>query len=245
MANHLLFLVLLAVACSCAIASDPSLLQDVCVADKTSPGIHKLVWTHFVSTHWYYEVNLTCMYEYIHAVQVNGFACKDAMDVAVEDFYFSGLDKVGNTSNKQSSAVTPVNVAQIPGLNTMGISMVRIDYAPNGMNPPHTHPRATEILTVLEGSLFVGFVTSNPNNTLITKVLNKGDVFVFPKGLVHFQFNNGTGNAVALAGLSSQNPGVITIANTVFGSKPSIADNIIAKAFQVDKETVDLMQAQF
>ncbi|RCV06445.1 hypothetical protein SEVIR_1G164900v4 [Setaria viridis] len=215
MASHLLFLALLAMACSCAIASDPSLLQDFCVADKTS------------------------------LVQVNGFACKDGKDVTAEDFYFSGLDKVGNISSKQGSAVTAVNVAQIPGLNTMGISMVRIDYAPNGMNPPHTHPRATEILTVLEGSLFVGFVTSNPNNALITKALNKGDVFVFPKGLIHFQFNNGTNNAVALAGLSSQNPGVITIANTVFGSKPSIADNILAKAFQVNKATVDLMQAQF
>jgi hypothetical protein len=104
-----------------------------------------------------------CIYEYIHAVHVNGFACKDAKDVAAEDFHFSGLHKAGNTSSsKQGSAVTAVNVAQIPGLNTMGISMVRIDYAPSGMNPPHTHPRATEILTVLEGSLFVGFVTSNP-----------------------------------------------------------------------------------
>ncbi|CAL5058210.1 unnamed protein product [Urochloa decumbens] len=216
MASHLVFLALFAMACSCAIASDPGLLQDFCVADKASQ------------------------------VQVNGFACKVAKDVTAEDFYFSGLDKVGNTSSsKQGSAVTAVNVAQIPGLNTMGISMVRIDYAPNGMNPPHTHPRATEILTVVEGSLFVGFVTSNPNNTLITKSLNKGDVFVFPKGLVHFQFNNGTGNAVALAGLSSQNPGVITIANTVFGSKPFIADNILAKAFQVNKPTVDMMQAQF
>ncbi|CAN6244366.1 unnamed protein product [Urochloa humidicola] len=123
--------------------------------------------------------------------------------------------------------------------------MVRIDYAPNGQNPPHTHPRATEILTVLEGSLYVGFVTSNPNNTLISKVLNKGDVFVFPKGLVHFQYNYGTDKAVALAALSSQNPGVITIANTVFGSKPSISDDILAKAFQLDKRTVNWMQAQF
>ncbi|EES05076.1 hypothetical protein SORBI_3004G148300 [Sorghum bicolor] len=202
--HHLLLLVLLAMACCHAIASDPSLLQDFCVADKTSP------------------------------VRVNGFACKDAKDVAAEDFHFSGLHKAGDTSSsKQGSAVTAVNVAQIPGLNTMGISMVRIDYAPSGMNPPHTHPRATEILTVLEGSLLVGFVTSNPNNTLVAKVLNKGDVFVFPKGLVHFQFNNGKGNAVALAGLSSQNPGVITVANTRFGSQPSIANHILAKAFQV------------
>ncbi|KAJ1279205.1 hypothetical protein BS78_04G137500 [Paspalum vaginatum] len=215
MGSHLLLLALLATACSRAIASDPNFLQDVCVADKTS------------------------------SVLVNGFACKDTKDVAAEDFFFSGLHKVGNTSNKQGSAVTAVNVAQIPGLNTMGISLVRIDYAPNGMNPPHTHPRATEILTVLKGSLYVGFVTSNPNNKLISKVLNEGDVFVFPKGLVHFQFNYGTGNVVALAALSSQNPGVVTIANTVFGSKPSISNNILAKAFQVNAAAVDLIQAQF
>ncbi|CAD6250967.1 unnamed protein product [Miscanthus lutarioriparius] len=213
--HHLLLLVLLAMACCHAIANDPSLLQDVCVADNTSP------------------------------VHVNGFACKDAKDVVAEDFFFSGLHMAGNTSNKQGSAVTAANVVQIPGLNTMGISMVRIDYAPKGQNPPHTHPRATEILAVIEGSLYVGFVTSNPNNTLIAKVLNKGDIFVFPKGLVHFQYNYGMDNAVALAALSSQNPGVITIANSVFGSDPSISDDILAKAFQVNQNTVNWIQAQF
>ena len=182
---------------------------------------------------------------FAHAVRVNGFPCKDANDEVAEDFFFSGVHRAGNTTNKQGSAVTPVNVAQIAGLNTMGISLARIDYAPYGQIPPHTHPRGTEILTVLEGSLYVGFVTSNPDNKLFTKVLNKGDVFVFPQGLIHFQFNYGTKNAVALAALSSQNPGVITVANSVFGSKPSIPDDILAKAFQVDKMTVDRIQAQF
>ncbi|KAL4611327.1 hypothetical protein ACB092_08G115600 [Castanea dentata] len=74
---------------------------------------------------------------------------------------------------------------------------------------------------VAEGTLLVGFVTSNPNK-LFTKVLNKGDVFAFPIGLIHFQFNIGQTNAVAFAGLNSQNPGVITIANAVFGSNPPI-----------------------
>ena len=176
---------------------------------------------------------------------MNGFPCKGAKDVVAEDFFFRGLHMAGNTTNKQGSAVTPVNVAQIAGLNTLGISLARIDYAPFGLNPPHTHPRATEILTVLEGSLYVGFVTSNPDNKLFTKVLNKGDVFVFPEGLIHFQFNYGTKSTVALAALSSQNPGVITVANAVFGSKPSISDDVLAKAFQVDKHTVDRIQAQF
>ncbi|GAA0167556.1 hypothetical protein LIER_22461 [Lithospermum erythrorhizon] len=75
-----------------------------------------------------------------------------------------------------------------------------------GINPPHTHLRATEILTVLEGSLQVGFVTSNPENRLITKTLQKSDVFVFPVGLVHFQCNVGKWNAAVIAALSSQNP---------------------------------------
>lgn len=179
------------------------------------------------------------------AVLVNGFACKDPAAITVEDFFFSGLHMAGNTSNRQGSAVTGVNVAQISGLNTLGISLARVDYAPYGLNPPHIHPRATEILTILEGSLYVGFVTSNPENKLFTKVINKGDVFVFPKGLVHFQFNYGTTDAVAIIALSSQNTGVITVANAVFGSKPSITDDILAKAFQVEKTVVDQIQAKF
>ncbi|KAL6324070.1 hypothetical protein AAG906_006341 [Vitis piasezkii] len=161
-----------------------------------------------------------------------------------EDFFFSGLDKPGNTSNPVASNVTTVNVEQIKGLNTLGISMVRIDYEPYGQNPPHTHPRATEILTVLEGTLYVGFVTSNPENRLISKVLNKGDVFVFPMGLIHFQFNIGHTNAVAIAGLSSQNP-VITIANARFGSDPSINPDVLTRAFQLDKNVVNYLQSRF
>ncbi|KAF6982170.1 hypothetical protein CFC21_000594 [Triticum aestivum] len=215
MASKFFLLALLALSASRALASDPGQLQDFCVADKTSQ------------------------------VFVNGFACKDPKTAVVEDFYFSSLHMVGNTSNKQGSVVTAVNVAQIAGLNTLGVSLARVDYAPYGQNPPHLHPRATEILTVLEGSLYVGFVTSNPENKLFSKVLNKGDVFVFPQGLIHFQFNIGNNEAIAIAALSSKNPGVITIANAVFGSKQTISDDILAKAFQVDKNIIDHIQAQF
>lgn len=131
---------------------------------------------------------------------MNGFACKDPRLAKTEDFFFSGLDKPGNTANKLGSNVTQVNVAQIAGLNTLGVSLVRIDYAPYGLNPPHTHPRATEILTVVEGLLYVGFITSNHDNKLFTKFLYKGNVFVFPKELVHFQFNVDKTDAVAIAG---------------------------------------------
>ncbi|KAF5941680.1 hypothetical protein HYC85_019322 [Camellia sinensis] len=120
---------------------------------------------------------------------------------------------------------------QILGLSTLGISLARIDFAPYGLNSPHTHPRATEIIVILEGTLYVGFVTSNTDNCLFTKVLYPGDVFVSHKT-----------NAVALAALSSQNLGTITVANAIFGSNPRISDDVLAKAFQVDKKGVDYLQ---
>ncbi|GJN21091.1 hypothetical protein PR202_gb08539 [Eleusine coracana subsp. coracana] len=111
MASQSFLLAILAVTVAHAIASDPSQLQDFCVAEK------------------------------MPQVLVNGFACKDPKAVVAEDFFFSGLHMAGNTSNKQGSAVTAVNVAQIAGLNIMGISLARIDYAPYGLNAAHPPAR--------------------------------------------------------------------------------------------------------
>ncbi|KAB1996363.1 hypothetical protein ES319_D13G226100v1 [Gossypium barbadense] len=134
--------------------------------------------------------------------------------------------QAGNTSNPDGSNVTMINVDQILGLNTLSISLVRIGYAPYG------------ILLVVEGTLYVGFFMANPTHCLFTKILNPGDVFVFPFGLIHFQFNIGKTAAVAFAGLSSQNAGVITIANAAFGSNPPINPDVLAKAFQLNKNVV-------
>ncbi|WCJ37279.1 RmlC-like cupins superfamily protein [Euphorbia peplus] len=213
MAARFIFLGFLALWFTFVSASDPSPLQDFCIANS--------------------------------AVMVNGMSCKDPKMAEASDFFFSGLHIAGNTTGAVGSKVTPVNVAQIPGLNTLGISLARIDYGPGGINPPHSHPRASEILTVIEGSLEVGFVTSNPENRHITKVLNKGDVFVFPVSLIHYQRNVGHGNAVAIAALSSQNPGVITIANAVFGSNPAIPAPILSKAFMLDNNLVGYLQTKF
>ncbi|XP_039155240.1 germin-like protein subfamily 1 member 7 [Eucalyptus grandis] len=209
-------LLILALATATAFAFDPSPLQDFCVAINDPK------------------------------VFVNGKLCKDQKQVTADDFLFKGFRYPGNTANPLGSKVTPAFVDQFAGLNTLGISMARIDFAPGGLNPPHTHPRGTEILVVTEGTLLVGFVTSNQlNNTFFTKVLYKGDVFVFPIGLIHFQLNIGKTPALAFAALSSQNPGLITIANAVFGSKPPISADVLTKAFQVDKKIVDYLQAQF
>ncbi|XP_058083383.1 germin-like protein 5-1 [Magnolia sinica] len=193
-------------------AADPDLLQDICVADPTS------------------------------AVKINGFACKDIATVNATDFFFDGLAKAGSTNNSMGSLVTAANVQKIPGLNTLGVSLSRIDYAPGGLNPPHTHPRATEIVFVLEGELDVGFITTT--NTLFSKSIKKGEIFVFPRGLVHFQKNNGNVAAAVIAAFNSQLPGTQSIAATLFAATPPVPDNVLTKAFQVGTKEVEKIKTR-
>ncbi|GAB2267598.1 Germin-like protein 8-2 [Dionaea muscipula] len=204
-----------------AYATDPTLLQDFCV------GVN--------------DPNA--------AAFVNGLFCKNPENTTADDFFFSGLNIARSTNNKVGSNVTLLTATNFPGLNTLGISIARIDFAPLGLNPLHSHPRASEILTVLEGTLYAGFVTSNEANgghQLFTKVLNEGDVFVVPQGLIHFQFNLANkASAVALVALSSQNPGVLTVANAVFGSTPPISIDVLTKSFQADSNVIKNIQSQF
>jgi hypothetical protein len=47
----------------------------------------------------------------------------------VSDFMFHGLNITGNTSNPTANAVMPVFALQLLGLNTLGISLARLDFA--------------------------------------------------------------------------------------------------------------------
>ncbi|EPS68345.1 hypothetical protein M569_06426, partial [Genlisea aurea] len=161
--SALRFLISIALLLALASASDPSQLQDFCVAVPDSAS----------------------------SVFVNGKFCKNPASVTVDDFIYHGLNVAGNTTNAEGSAATPVFASQLPGLNTLGVSILRFDFGPYGLVPPHTHPRATEALLVLEGYLYVGFVSSS--NELYAKTVCPGDVFVFPQGLIHFLYNVGKG----------------------------------------------------
>lgn len=180
---------------------------------------------------------------------MNGKFCKDPKLVTTEDFFLPGLNISGNPLPGLGSFVNLVDVNRFAGLNTLGISLARADYLPLGLVPPHIHPRASEIILVLEGTIYAGFFApdlTNPFKTKsFTKILNKGDVFVFPQGLIHFQYNIGHTNATIFVALNSQNPGLIVVANELFGSNAPFMDDVLAKAFQLDKKVVKQLQGLF
>ncbi|XP_010909644.1 germin-like protein 5-1 [Elaeis guineensis] len=181
-----------------------------------------------------------CVADLNSTVKVNGFPCK--ANVTEDDFFFTGLASPGATNNTMGSLVTAANVEKIPGLNTLGVSMSRIDYAPGGLNPPHTHPRATEMIFVLYGTLDVGFITTA--NKLITKTITKGDTFVFPRGLVHFQKNDGDAPAAVISAFNSQLPGTQSIAVTLFAASPPVPDHVLTKAFQIGTKDVQKIESR-
>ncbi|AAF79303.1 F14D16.13 [Arabidopsis thaliana] len=172
---------------------------------------------------------------------INGFPCKSS--VSASDFFFSGLGGPLNTSTPNGVAVSPANVLTFPGLNTLGLSMNNVEFAPGGVNPPHSHPRATEAGVVIEGSVFVGFLTTN--NTLFSKVLNAGEMFVVPRGLVHFQWNVGKVKARLITSFNSQLPGSAVLPSTLFGSNPTIPNAVLTKTFRTDDVTVNKLKSKF
>ncbi|XP_065864499.1 germin-like protein subfamily 3 member 2 [Euphorbia lathyris] len=167
-------------------------------------------------------------------------SCKNASEVTAENFVFSGLKSHGKFDEMGLSSI-PANVNVFPGLNTLGMSMVRADFEVDGVNVPHFHPIATEVAYVVEGKLYSGFVDSQ--NRLFAKVIEKGEVMVFPRGLVHFQMNVGDKPATIIGSFNSQNPGLIRIPATVFGS--GIKDQLLEKAFGLTAKEIAKFNKRF
>lgn len=162
-----------------------------------------------------------------------GYSCKKK--VTENDFAHSGLGAVGNTSNIIKAAVTPAFAAQFPGLNGLGISMARLDLAPGGVIPLHTHPGANEVLVVIDGTICAGFISSG-SNTVYIKTLSKGDIMVFPQGLLHYQLNVGEGGALAYVSFSSQNPGLQILDFALFAN--DLPTDLVTATTFLDKAQV-------
>ncbi|XP_021897386.1 germin-like protein subfamily 3 member 2 [Carica papaya] len=175
----------------------------------------------------------------IHSTELaSGLQCKNSSDVSVEDFVYSGIAHPGEFSKETGLSAISVNVNIFPGLNTLGMSFVRADFDIDGINVPHFHPRATEIAFVLEGRVYSGFVDTE--NRIFAKVIEKGEVMVFPKGLVHFQMNVGDKPATILGSFNSQNPGLIRLPTAIFGS--GIEEKLLKKAFGLSGKEISKLR---
>lgn len=138
--------------------------------------------------------------------------------------------------------VLKATMTEFPSLNGQSVSYASLQFQPKSINPPHIHPRSAELLFLVQGSLQVGFLDTT--NKLFTQTLSTGDLFVFPKGLVHFQLNaDDKAPAVAISAFGSANAGTISLPNTLFNT--SISDTVLALAFKTDVPTIQNLKKGF
>ncbi|KAL1203814.1 Germin-like protein subfamily 3 member 4 [Cardamine amara subsp. amara] len=164
-----------------SVSSDSDNMQDTC---PTAPGEQRIFF-------------------------INGYPCKNPTEINAQDFKSTKLTVAGDTDNYLQSSVTLLTASEFPGLNTLGLSVSRTDLEKDGSVPFHSHPRSSEMLYVVKGVVFAGFLDTNEK--MFQTVLRKGDVFVFPRGLLHFCLSSGFEQATALSFYNSQNPGVVNI----------------------------------
>ncbi|KAI3419908.1 Ribonuclease [Psidium guajava] len=154
-------------------------------------------------------------------------------------FTFTGMRALMSLDLPTAFKVTKVSAAEFPALDGQSVSMAVLEYSAGSVNPPHTHPRASELLFLLYGSLQVGFVDTT--NKLFTQTLQSGDMFIFPKGLVHYQYNaNATDIAIALSAFGSANAGTVSLPASVFTT--GIDSGILAKSFETNVSTIEALK---
>ncbi|KAI7982235.1 Germin-like protein 9-3 [Camellia lanceoleosa] len=104
----------------------------------------------------------------------------------------------------------------------------------NSTNPPN--------FKVTKATMAKFPALNGQTNKLYTQTLQFGDMFVFPKGLVHYQYNaDSSKQATAISTFGSANAGTVSAPVTLFAT--GIDDVVLAKSFKTDVGTIQKIKA--
>ncbi|KAJ7784998.1 spherulin-1B precursor [Mycena maculata] len=135
-------------------------------------------------------------------------------------------------------------VDNFPILEQLGISGAISLVQPCGLNIPHTHPRANELFTVIDGVLDTAFVLDNGFNTQIQTQLGKYQATVFPMGSIHYQQNPTCSPAVFVAALNNEDPGRSDIATNFWALPSDVVDAALGFPTTIGGDNINEWRAQ-
>ncbi|KAF8143650.1 RmlC-like cupin domain-containing protein [Mycena galopus ATCC 62051] len=119
----------------------------------------------------------------------------------------------------------------------------RFDGRACGLNIPHFHLRASEMLTVVDGILDTGFIQENGFNTQIETQLGKFQATVFPMGSIHYQQNPTCSPAVFVASLNNEDPGRSDIATSFWMLPSDVVNAALGFPETIGGSTIDAWRA--
>ncbi|KAF8395411.1 hypothetical protein HHK36_019357 [Tetracentron sinense] len=162
--------------------------------------------------------------------------------IAVNESFFThtGFRNLVGAAPPAAFKVTKATLVEFPALSGQSVSYALLQFPAGAINPPHLHPRSAELLFIMDGCIEVGLIDTT--NKLFVQTLQKGDMFLFPKGLVHYLYNiNAQYPAVALSAFGSANAGSVSIPGTIFAS--GITDDVLTKSFKTEIATIQKLKA--
>eukprot|EP00189_Rhodosorus_marinus_P011005 CAMPEP_0184741438 /NCGR_PEP_ID=MMETSP0315-20130426/4447_1 /TAXON_ID=101924 /ORGANISM="Rhodosorus marinus, Strain UTEX LB 2760" /LENGTH=216 /DNA_ID=CAMNT_0027211701 /DNA_START=40 /DNA_END=690 /DNA_ORIENTATION=- len=167
---------------------------------------------------------------------------KEALDIRAElfpnaeDFKFN-LFEAAAANNGAGAMIQAGSQSRFPALNGLGLCYFLFTLEPCGMNLPHVHPRATELIYLVKGyGLTVGFSEENGGRVLVNRKLRKGWTTVFPMGLPHWQINTSCYPVQFISALNHADPGVVTLPDRLLTT--SIPDYVLSVVFNVPRGKV-------
>jgi len=142
------------------------------------------------------------------------------------------------TSSQAGGSLSRMNLETLPVSEGFGLAMTLIQLEPCGINLPHTHPRASEAIYVIDGgNVTIGNVHENGVNVVLND-MRIGQATIIPQGAIHFEQNNDCRPAVLLAANNNEDPGTLTIALRFF----TLADGTLAASFGSDERTMRMLR---
>ncbi|KAJ7280622.1 spherulin-1B precursor [Mycena rebaudengoi] len=145
----------------------------------------------------------------------------------------------------KGGSILLATVDNFPILEELGISGAVSFIEPCGLNIPHLHPRANEILTVIDGILDTGFVQENGFNTEIETQLGKFQATIFPMGSIHYQQNPTCSPAAFVAALNNEDPGRSDIATSFWMLPSDVIDAALGFPHTIGGGNIDAWRAHF
>ncbi|EKM57835.1 uncharacterized protein PHACADRAFT_206707 [Phanerochaete carnosa HHB-10118-sp] len=139
------------------------------------------------------------------------------------EFVFDFLHPASGRTTGAAGHTVEASSANFPAVVGNGMAMTIGFLGPCGINTPHTHPRATEFNFVVNGTLQAGLLVENGARFVLNE-LSPGQAAIFPRGAIHFEFNNGCEDALFVAAFNNEDPGVQQVAQRFFGLPPDIVN---------------------
>ncbi|KAH7100993.1 RmlC-like cupin [Auriculariales sp. MPI-PUGE-AT-0066] len=143
----------------------------------------------------------------------------------VNNFIFDFIAERRKTeSDSDDGVVVLATAGNFPLAIGNGIAMGIGWMGPCGLNVPHWHPRASELLVAIGGSLQFGTFQED-NASFINGTIHDHQATIFPAGSLHYQQNLMCTSAQFIAAFSSDDPGRLDAAPSFFKQLPANINN--------------------